>query len=86
MSSICIIKWPSSFLLGVELDNGIYDALCLDDNRRVLVGLDDGSVEMFVLQSVEGETNGQPFLDKTISIQEHNDLVSGMAMTGKKGR
>lgn len=68
----------------MELDNGIYDAICLGDDKRILVGLDDGSVEMFVLQSVEGE-HGQQFLDKTVSIQEHNDLVSGMAITKTKG-
>jgi len=70
-------------LTGIELDQSVVDGR-LVANNRMLVGLDNGGVEQVTLTFSDESDVQAPsffFLERQYSVQEHDDLISGLDLT-----
>merc|ERR1719295_2212945 len=70
-------------LTGIELDQSVVDGRLVANNRMV-VGLDNGGVEQVTLTFSDESDVQAPsffFLERQYSVQEHDDLISGLDLT-----
>ena len=72
-------------LTGVDFDNGLVDGFFLD-NKTIIVALDNGGIETVKLSFSDENTaeNSFFYLERCKSVEEHDDLITGLVSTPDK--
>ena len=72
-------------LTGVDFDNGLVDGFFID-NKNIIVALDNGGLETVRLSFSDENTEENSFfyLERSRSVQEHDDLITGLVATPDK--
>ena len=72
-------------LTGVDFDNGLVDGFFID-NKNLVVALDNGGIETVRLSFSDENTEANSFfyLERSRSVQEHDDLITGLVATPDK--